>query len=91
MVVLHDFFLSGVVQWLDDTGVAPGLFRRALYEAHGYSALVYHMREGTRAARLQYPANKLVIDLALGIIVHSRFSLQAASDWYSPDLTKNWR
>ena len=91
VVVLHDFFLSGVVQWLDDTGVAPGLFRRALYEAHGYSALVYHMREGTRAARLQYPANKLVIDLALGIIVHSRFSLQAASDWYSPDLTKNWR
>ena len=91
VVVLHDFFLSGVVQWLDDTGLTPGLFRRVLYQAHGYPALVYHMDEGTKAARLEYPANKPVVDLALGIIVHSRFSFQTASDWYSPDLSKKWR
>lgn len=90
VVVLHDFFLSDLVHYMDATGIRPGSFPQALYRCHGYQALHRYYAEGVDAAVLTYPANKDVLDLALGIIVHSQLLRKAASDWYGPGISENW-
>src|SRR5947209_9054891 len=35
-VVMHDFYLTGMLGWLEDYGGDPGALRRSLYAAHGY-------------------------------------------------------
>lgn len=91
VVVLHDFFLSGLVHYMDVNGIRPGLFAAALYRCHGYQALQTYRVEGALATVLTYPVNKDVLDLALGIIVHSQLLRSMASDWYGPDISETWR
>jgi hypothetical protein len=38
-VMLHDFHLGAVLNWMDNSGYAPGTYTRALYDSHGFSAL----------------------------------------------------
>lgn len=91
VVVLHDFFFGGVLHWLDIKGVAPGSFRQALYQAHGYPALFTHQAEGADTAINTYPINKVIVDQAVGVIVHSHFAFEAAHRWYLSERLKNWR
>ena len=91
VVVLHDFYLSGLVHYMDVKGIKPGLFSEALYRCHGYQALHEYQAQGATAAVLKYPVNKDVLDLALGIIVHSQLLQKAGSDWYAPAISENWR
>ncbi len=90
IVVLHDFFLSGVQNYIDRPDYMPGAFARALYESHGYHAV----QDGERIGRLEsihkYPCNKQVLNQATGIIVHSRFSMQLADHWYGQNTAKDW-
>ncbi len=70
-VVLHDFFLGGVLNWMDESWLAPGTFRARLFESHGYSALIADSALGRAAAIDRYPCNSRVVEHANGIIVHS--------------------
>jgi hypothetical protein len=83
VVVLHDFFLSGVLAQMEWTGRAPQAWSRALFDSHGYRAI------GERFAApdptnivLKYPANLSVLQQADGVIVHSEFSRALADGWY---------
>lgn len=91
VVVLHDFFLSGIQVWLDDIGTSPGLFLRTLYGAHGYPALVWAQAHGRESAMWRYPANRTVTECAVGMIAHSSWALAAARHWQLPCVDKNWR
>lgn len=91
IVVLHDFFLSGVPDNLDFTGRVPDAFARALYESHGYGALFDEKRTGRLESIRKYPCNKPILDQAMGIVVHSRFSMQLADAWYGNGSAKDWR
>lgn len=91
VVVLHDFFLSGLLHWLDATGVVPGLFRRALYRYHGYAALFVNDHRGAEAAVLAYPANEAVTAVAVGVIVHSQFAFDSANALHGAPAIKDWR
>lgn len=91
VVVLHDFFMSGVVDLVDFSGAMPGAFDRALYESHGYPALMARRKLGREAAMWQYPCNKSVLNNALGIIVHSKFSMQLAEAWYGEGTAAHWK
>lgn len=91
VVVLHDFFLSGIQVWLDDIGTRPGLFLRTLYHAHGYPALVWTQAHGRESAMWRYPANRTVTECAVGMIAHSSYALAAARHWQLPDVEKSWR
>ncbi len=91
VVVLHDFFLGGLFNHLDAHGYLPGTFLHTLYESHGYHALIDCIKTGPGAASWKYPCNKSVLDNALGIIVHSDFSLRLAQTWYGDDSAANWR
>jgi len=91
IVVLHDFYLSGVLDWLDFTGHSPGGFQRELYRSHGYHALTELVEKGREAVIWKYPSNLSVLEGAEGIIVHSRHALELADEWYGKGTSQNWQ
>lgn len=90
VVVLHDFFLSGVVAHMDVTGYAPGRWARELYSSHGYKALYdrFHAKDMADVV-WDYPCSLSVIQASLGVIVHSPNSLRLAHQWYGGE-TADW-
>jgi len=91
VVVLHDFYLSNVIEHLDNTDYLPQGFIKALYESHGYSGLAGHLKLGRHPAVGQYPLNKGVLDNATGIIVHSEYPKELAQQWYGEGAADGWR
>ena len=91
VVVLHDFFMSGALEYADNSGYMPGSYTRALYESHGYAALITLRKNGREEAMWKYPCNKWILDRALGVIVHSKFSMQLADKWYGEGSAASWR
>ncbi|HKV44986.1 MAG TPA: glycosyltransferase [bacterium] len=89
-VVLHDFYLSGVLEWLEATGPESKAFRRALYRSHGYGALRALKIEGVDAAVRTYPCNLDVLENAQGVIVHSRHARTLAERFYGRAEASDW-
>jgi len=85
VVVLHDFFLSGVVSYAESEHPLPNHYCRTLYLAHGWQALAEEKEAGRAASCLAYPCNKAVLDRATGVIVHSRHAADLARCWYGAD------
>lgn len=90
-VVLHDFFLSGVIAHTESVGYARDAWTTALYAAHGYHAV----RDRFAAHDLvhvlwRYPANFAVLQQANGVIVHSHFSRELADKWYGEGYSADW-
>ncbi|MNO54356.1 D-inositol-3-phosphate glycosyltransferase [compost metagenome] len=82
IVVLHDFFLSGV-QWYREThGFARNSLWNELYLAHGYKAIHERSREHDEPVVFRYPCNFSVLQKAFGVIVHSENSRRLAKQWY---------
>lgn len=83
VVVLHDFYLSGVIAHMDVTGVAPAQWARELYFSHGYKALHdrFHCKD-TSPVVIEYPCCLGVIQDSLGLVVHSSHSLRLANSRY---------
>ena len=88
-VVLHDFYLSGILHHLQNIGEQPGCFTQALYQSHGYPALLAFAQDPYASAR-QYPANFGVLGQAQGVIVHSEHSRTLAGNFYGPHVAKDW-
>ncbi|MDH0418679.1 glycosyltransferase [Delftia tsuruhatensis] len=92
VVVLHDFFLSGIVAHMEHIGVSPGIWTKSLYSSHGYNAISRRIHaEDTSDAIWEYPCNYSVLDLAQGIIVHSEFSRELARHWYGKNSGDHWK
>lgn len=91
VVVLHDFFLSGVLAYEQMSGARPIAWTEALYHSHGYPALraslVQDQIEQTKDA---YPCNLAVLEGATRVIVHSEHALGLARSWYGADAGHNW-
>lgn len=75
VVVLHDYFLSGLQNWRQAKG-ADGVYIDALLDSHGYHAVEHLASAGVESTITRYPANGPVVRSAAGIIVHSRSSLE---------------
>jgi len=84
-VVLHDFFISGLMAWLELYAGTEHAWTDALYTAHGYSAVRerYHDAE---SAQHKYPVNLHILQNAEGLIVHSKYSQKLAEQWCGSDL-----
>lgn len=92
VIVLHDFFLSGIVAHLDTSGSSPCSWSRALYQSHGYHALKERFFcKDTADVVWKYPCNLAPLNQALGVIVHSDYSRQLADAWYGSGASENWR
>lgn len=91
VVVLHDFFLSGIVAHMDLNGLYPDSWARELYYAHGYHAVRerFHAQEAADP-RWTYPCNKTVLENAQGVIVHSDSSQRLARQWLGKTFASDW-
>jgi glycosyltransferase involved in cell wall biosynthesis len=90
LVVLHDFFLGGLLLHMEVHGLQPQCWSHALYRSHGYSALAMRFTADATSALREYPANYPVLRNALGVIVHSAYAQELASRWYDTDLSREW-
>lgn len=91
VVVLHDFFLSGISAHRDVTGQMPGAWARDLLASHGWSAVQSRFSVADTADTVwAYPCNLGVLQNALGVIVHSENSRRLAQSWYGETSANNW-
>lgn len=92
VVVLHDFYLSGIIAHMECSGLQPGLWVESLYASHGYEAVRERYSEPDMAQVIwKYPCNLEVLQGAHGIIVHSEYSQSLAQEWYGDDVARGWR
>lgn len=90
VVVLHDFYISGL-QSHHLQGDGGQAWRNMLFASHGYPALLADQLPDDRGDVIwQYPCNLTVLQQALGIIVHSDFSLRLAKHWYGSRAPVGW-
>ena len=91
VVVLHDFFLSGVLAHLEHENREGRFWVRALYRSHGYSAVRERFKsEDGAAVILKYPANYQVLQQSRGVIVHSDYARRLADLWYGSEASRDW-
>lgn len=91
VVVLHDFYLSGVIAHQDYTGAAPGSWTKALYHSHGYPAVqARHQQQDPAPTIWEYPCSLEVVQHALAIISHAPFSARLAKRWYGYQAEHDW-
>lgn len=91
IVVLHDFYLSGIVSSIDLHSDTPDYWAKELYKAHGYSALRDRFQsDNIHDVIWKYPSNLSVIQDSLGVITHSPNTLRLAQRWYGEDLS-GWK
>ncbi len=91
IVVLHDFFLSGIIAHMEFTGSIENIWSSELYHSHGYKAVQkrFHKKELSKVI-YQYPCNLQILKDAKGIIVHSNNSIQLSNKWYTTKETTSW-
>lgn len=91
VVMLHDFFLSGIIEHMDRIKMERGIWRRSLWRSHGWKAWLQSCF-GTKRKQLMrlYPCNRDVVEAALGVIVHSEYSRRLARQWLPPLLAEGW-
>lgn len=90
VVVLHDFYLSGIRHHMDALGYAPGCFTEQLYRSHGYIGLFdrTHAKD-VSAVIWKYPCSRDVVENSIGVIAHSPNSIRLSHSWYG-DNGENW-
>ncbi|MFZ6846090.1 glycosyltransferase [Undibacterium sp. RuTC16W] len=91
IVVLHDFFLANVLDYLDHSAYLDNAFGKALQYSHGLNAVLDQKKIGVTESIWKYPCNKGVLDHAAGTIVHSHYPRQLAEQWYGRESAANWR
>lgn len=91
VVVLHDFYHSGLLAHMDIFGNRRGILDHALFLSHGYKA-VYERKIADDLSSIvwKYPCNQLVLSNAQGVIVHSEFSKKLAHEWYMGNDADQW-
>lgn len=87
VVVLHDFYLSGLVNWMSNRGKYGVAFEKELKYSH--SALT--LRNKNKNLVEYYPCNKRIVDSAIGVIVHSQYALDLADEWLGKVYSKTWK
>ncbi|MBZ9566130.1 glycosyltransferase [Modicisalibacter tunisiensis] len=91
VVVLHDFFLSGVIAHREWFFGLTNSWLDALYESHGYPAVLERCRQSDTADVVwRYPCNLPVLQRAHGVIVHSANSCRLARQWYGEAAGRDW-
>lgn len=91
VVVLHDFFLSGMISFEQYHYKIENIWLESLYRSHGYAALAYQADSGDLTATImRYPCNRDVVTNSLGIIVHSQHSKDLARQWLGEMEPERW-
>ncbi|MFS2224272.1 glycosyltransferase [Pantoea sp. B65] len=84
VVILHDFFLSGLYNHAVSLPNSYRTFNDILYESHGYNAVICNNEHvNNEPAIVKYPCNKLVFEAAKSIIFHSTSAINLTKKWYA--------
>lgn len=91
VIVLHDFFLSGIISFLEVGGTKNKIWQEALWFSHGWTA-INHRFDGCEIDEVinKWPCNLAVLERASGVIVHSQFSRSLADQFYGRGYADNW-
>jgi glycosyltransferase involved in cell wall biosynthesis len=91
VVVLHDFFLSGLLAHEELHGDLSTAWTDSLLYSHGMPAVAERFRDGgVESARAAYPCNLEVLQRAEQVIVHSEHSRRLAEQWYGIGASSDW-
>lgn len=82
VVVLHDFFLGGVLNWMQHSGYRIDAFTNALARSHGNAGRQFFKQHGLWRALEKYPCCGFVLERALGVIVHSDYSVRMTKEFF---------
>jgi glycosyltransferase involved in cell wall biosynthesis len=87
IVGLHDAYLSGLMMHLEHFKGEQGRYSKEMLAAHGplanrYIAPVQQCPDPAGKMELELPCTKRILDMAIGIISHSPFSLEIARKFY---------
>ncbi len=84
VVVLHDFFLSDILEYRSHLNLTEEVFIAELYRSHGYPALRQLFAPETKPGDIiaKYPCNFDVLERATGVILHSEYSRALCEEWY---------
>ncbi|MGR8981493.1 MAG: glycosyltransferase [Gammaproteobacteria bacterium] len=88
-VVLHDFYMSALMAWLELHAGTGHVWSEELYASHGYGAVRARYLD-VESAKLKYPVNFHILQHAQGIIVHSEYSRKLARQWYGKINVCDW-
>lgn len=92
VVILHDFYLSGLYSFVQQIQFNENIFEQALFQSHGYLALLEKQNiHSLEQVVWQYPCNFSVLDRAAGVIVHSQFAIELAQKWYGTKITESFK
>lgn len=91
IVVLHDFFLSGIVSHMAQSEENPQWWIENLYRSQGYAALHEYCTNPHRVGEMihKYPVNLSVLQDAISVIVHSPNSIALRNRWYG-QISREW-
>ncbi|ADR34772.1 glycosyl transferase group 1 [Sulfuricurvum kujiense DSM 16994] len=89
IVVSHDFYMSGAIGWLDHYGGIPGAYPASLYYSHGYKALL-RQKENPKECGWEYPCNKEILDMSVGVITHSAYQKDLGETFYGTGYSRDW-
>lgn len=91
VVVLHDFYLSGIIAHMDIHEGREGFWPQSLYRSHGYPA-IQELDSGQDNADVvwKYPANLAVLQNALGVIVHNEYCRTLGAHHYGRAFVARW-
>jgi len=91
IVVLHDFFLSGVHHYMQAHQVRKNSFVEEMYSSHCYAGLAFLSSNGVDEAVRKYPCCYSTLSNALGIISHSEFAKTLGENFYGGDILATWK
>lgn len=91
VVVLHDFYLSGIIAHLAVHEGKSGFWSESLFRTHGYPALLDNKANRDITPLIyNYPANFLALETAHGVIVHSQYARSLAEHCYGSQVNDSW-
>ncbi|MCC8394907.1 glycosyltransferase [Paraburkholderia sp. MMS20-SJTR3] len=91
IVVLHDFFLSGLFWTIEASDPSTHAFSREIEFSHGQLSLLEHLcSDNVLRSLVRYPCNLAVLENAIGVISHSGYSKELAHRWYGEGAPRNW-
>lgn len=82
IVVLHDFFLSHIIEHRCMAQGDTSAYLQTLYRSHGFKAVYDFHKENKNDIPWHYPCNEDVINHATHIIVHSHHAKELLNTWY---------
>jgi len=86
IVVLHDFFIGGMFNYMTKLAPESHILYQQLFESHGYHVLSKSWNNIVYGV-WNYPINRQIIEMSSGVIVHSRHAMELCKSWYGESVT----